>query len=288
MRGLRALQFVSSLLHLLSSFGELLIAAITREFFKLSSHLLRFVDHFLLLPLRASAAPGLLLSLRAHLLLELLLLTAREFGKPSRDFILLLTLILLLLPLNRLVLVLHFVELKLKKIGEFLLILLTLALTLAAALRNLDLAEDRFRAQQLLQRSLLRRKRFFGLFGVQFNNRGGHFLRSLPNILDKLCIVRLRVDLISEPPANSLGERLGIGLQFFLAKGHRAKILVLLRRCVCGELALNPKSSGDNLPLAACERVGFLIALSLPLPLLLGLPELAIERPHLHEVNVAG
>ena len=134
-----------------------------------------------------------------------------EFRKPPRDLILLLTLILLLLVLNRLVLVLHLVELKLEQVGQFLL-LLTAALTLTAASRHLNVTEDGFGTQELLQRTLLGRKRFFGLFSFEFVDSGGHFLCSLPDILHKFRKVRFGVKRIAEPSPDALDKVLCIRL----------------------------------------------------------------------------
>lgn len=232
MRGLGASQFVGGLLHLLSGLGEFWVAAVARQFFELASHLLRFVDHFLLLALRAAASAALLLHLRAHSLFELLLLASRKLRKPPRDLVLLLTLILLLLPLNRFVLVLHLIELKLEEIGEFLLVLLAAALSLAPALRNLNFAKNRFGTQELLQGSLLGRHRLLCLFSAQLINSRNHLLPGLRQVLDQFRELRLRVELISQSPANSLGERFRVGLEFFLAQRHRPEVLFLLRRCV--------------------------------------------------------
>ena len=186
MRSLRAPELIGSLLHLLRGLGELGIAAIARELLKLASHLLRLVDHLLLLSLRASSAAALLLHLRTHLLFELLLLPAREFREPPRDLVLLLTLILLLLILDGLILILHLVELKLEQIRQLLLLLLLLTLPLPLPARDLNIPEDRFGSQQLLQASLLGRKGFFGLLPVQLIDRARHFFCGLSYIFYKL------------------------------------------------------------------------------------------------------
>src|SRR5205807_1003571 len=150
--GLRSLQIIGGLLHLLGGFGELRIAPIARKLFEFARHLLSFVDQLLLLPLRASSSAALLLHL---------------------------------------------------------------AVALPAA-RDLNVSEDCLRAKQLLQRPLLRRHRFFGLYRAQLIYRSGHFLRRLRDVFDELREIRFRVELIAEPAANALGQILGIAFQFLL------------------------------------------------------------------------
>src|ERR1700733_352419 len=50
---------------------------------------------------------------------------------------------------------------------------------------------------------------------------------------------------------------------------------------------MDPKGSRDYFPLAPGQRAGIVFVPALAPSLLLSLPELAIERPDLHEVNVA-
>ena len=113
----------------------------------------------MLLSLRAAAAAAaLLLLLRAHLLFDLLLLTASQLLKPARKLVLLLALALLLLALYGLVLILHLIELKLEQIGQLLLSCWP-ALPLAASPRAICISRNiGLRAKQLLQRALFGRQ----------------------------------------------------------------------------------------------------------------------------------
>ena len=120
---LGALHLIGSLLKLPRRLFKFRIAAIARQTFEFAGNASRFLDHFLLLPLRLTTSTAATLHLAAHPLLNLLLLPSRQFLQSPRDLVLLLVLRRLLLTLQSLVLILHLVELKLEQIGQVLRIL---------------------------------------------------------------------------------------------------------------------------------------------------------------------
>ena len=85
-----------------------------------------------------------------------------------------------------------------------LLFLLLLAFALPLSAGNLNIAEDRFCSQKLLQASLLGRQGFFGLLTVKLIDRTRHFFCGLSYIFYELGELWLSIELIAEPsPAQS-------------------------------------------------------------------------------------
>jgi hypothetical protein len=159
--------------------------------------------------------------LTPSLLFECLLLASREFFETAFGFTLLLLGLLLLRSLHRLILVLHLVELELEETGQLLLFSLTTTTTTAVALiaeGYLDLAEDRVRGEQTLQRTLLGWQRVFTLFFSQRRRRAFHLFGRLLQVLSHFSHLFLTIDT-AESTAHAIEKLERVSPQFFLTGG---------------------------------------------------------------------
>src|SRR5262249_52086768 len=157
--------FVGGLIHFIGQLLQLWIAPFTRQPLKLAGGLAGLVHHLLLLA--TAAATALIARPLLHsllLLLQFLLHTARQLFQVAFGLVVLLGRLLFLFTVERLVLVLHLVQFQLKQIGQFLCVLLALALRILAH-RDGHFAEDGVGALQLLQRFLFVWLRFFAFAG---------------------------------------------------------------------------------------------------------------------------
>src|SRR5262249_32633952 len=157
----------------IEAIGQILhlrITAFAREPFEFAGGFTGLVDHLLLLaPASASALiAGLLHALL--LLFDLSLHPARQLFQLALRLVVLLLRLLLALAVERLVLVLPLVHLELEEVGEFFGLLIVLPLARLVE-RDLDFAEDRVGALQLLQRALFGGHGVFALARLQLLDR---------------------------------------------------------------------------------------------------------------------
>ena len=182
--GRRASHRVRRFLQATRALGDLVVVRIVRvlarEALELASHLLRLVRE---LPLRSTTAAALLAGLPAHAVaqaLVLLLQPARELFELLRGLVdLVVRLLLLRTAFDGLVLIAQLVRIELEQVCEIfgVRLLATAATTLLLAALNLVFVECRFRALQMLQGALLRRKRVGRVALQQLLFRRLHLLR---------------------------------------------------------------------------------------------------------------